>query len=611
MEIYSSDRTTVSIVPLLHGRISFSEHIRELFLANAYDCIAVDLPAPFEPFLAEGIDDLPVVSALVAEENAGPGPLFFVPIDPCDGAIEAIRQARQNHIGFSCIASPHIRAPNPLPALPDEYAIKKIGFDAYAALCLHAIGNPKPHAPEDEEARYLACSLHRLRLSHANILAVVHLRHFSRTLYHFNREETHNLFFKPAPGFSIRRELVDPDLLYFVLGELPFIAGKYEKRRYEPFSGPIDIVECVKDLFRETRDDYLENQRQAFSLSPARIQRGLQFLRNLALLDDRFIPELFDIITAARGIGGNSYALHILKCARYYPYLPADLNAPLLSAGVDKLVLPSEREPRDAINLLKDFRFVWKSLSLKPEPTDRQKRKYRFFWDPRGMCSHMPEDKRIEDFNTGLREKAKTIGGEDRAVSEKFTSSFRDGIDLRETLANWHTGDIYVKNLPPSRGAVDTMVILFDADHDEHYPHLATWYAEHNEESTLTFYSTDPFDNMIGPGIARSYYGGLSLLFPPRPIPNIFEMELSYGRPLSLAERLVFGALLFSNERRVGLVSHKKPSGSLTKIASHFKKRLVWIPMAGYSAETLKKLRMFHVLNGKEVRSWAGRFIGE
>jgi hypothetical protein len=611
VEIYSSGQSTITIVPLLHGKISFSERIRELCLAQAYDCIAVDLPAPFEPMLAEGIDDLPVISALIAEERAAHGPLFLVPIDPCDGAIEAVRQARHNHIHFSCIGLPRVRAPGALPALPDEYAIKTIGFEAYASLCLHAIGNLSPGSPEDEEARYIAFSLHRLRLTYSNILAVVHMRHVARTVFHFNREETHNLSFTHLPEYSIRRELADPDLLYFVLGELPFVTGKYEKSRYQAFSGPIDIVECVKDLFRETRDEYNESQQEAISLSPARIQRGLQFVRNLTLLDDRFIPELFDIITAAKGIGGNSYALHILKCARYYPYLPADLGAPLFSPGIDKIVLPGERQPRDAVNLFKDFRFIWKNLSLKPEPTPGQKRNYRFFWDPRGMCSHMPEDKRIENFNTGLREKAKTAGREDLIVSEKFTSSIRDGIDLRETLSKWHTGDIYVKNLPPTQGAVDTVVIMFDANHDERYPHLATWYAEHREESTLTFFSTDPFDNMIGPGIARSYYGGLSLLFPPRPVPNIFEMDISYDGPLDLAGRLTFGALLFSGERRVGFVSQKKPSARLMKMASHFKKRLVWIPMSSYSAETLKKLRMFHVLNGKEVRSWAGRFIGE
>jgi hypothetical protein len=609
VEIYSSDRSTVSLAPLLHGSAAFSEKIRELCLSRAFDCIAVDLPEPFEPFLAEALDDLPVVSAIVAEE--GPRmPLFFLPIDPCDAAIEAVRQAHQNHIHFSCIGHPHIAAPVPLPPLPDTYAVKSLGYEAYSSLCLHAIGANDPGSQSDREAQYIAFSLHKLRQRFANILAVVHLRHFARTLHHFKREETHNLSFPPAPAYTLRRELVDPDHLYFVLGELPFVAAKYEKARYEPFSAPVDIVACIKDLFRETRDDYRESQQEAFSLSPARIQRGLQFLRNLTLLDDRFVPGLFDIVAAAKGIGGNSYALHILKCARYYPYLPADLDAPLLSAGIDRIILPSDPQARDAVNLLRDFQVVWKNLSLKPEPTERQKRKYRFFWDPRGMCSHMPEDKRIENFNAGLREKAKMMGREDLIHAEKFTVSIRDGIDVRETLSNWHTGDIYVKNLPPSQGALDTMVIIFDAHHDDKYPHLATWYAEHDEESTLTFYSTDPFDNMIGPGIARSHYGGLSLLFPPRPVPNIFDVELSYG-PMSLAERLTFGALLFSGERRVGFVCNQRPWPALNKIAAHLKKRLVWIPLSHYSAETLSKLRMFHVLNGKEVRSWAGRFIGE
>ena len=383
MEIYSSDRSTVSLVPLLHGAVAFSERIRELCLTHTYDCIAIDLPAPIEPFLAGAIDDLPVISAIVAEEGATAHPIYFVPIDPCDGAIEAARQALQNHIRFFCIGHPRISAPVPLPPLPDEYAIKNLGFEAYSSLCLHTIGNAKQGSQVDEEAQHIAFSLHRLRSDFSNILAVVHMRHFSRTVYHFHREETHNLSFSRTPDYSIRTEIVNPDHLYFVLGELPFITGKYEKARYEPFAVPLDLVACIKDLFRETRDDFHETRQEAVLLSPARIQRGLQFLRNLTLLDDRFIPELFDIVTAAKGIGGNSYALHILACARYYPYLPADLDRPLLSVGIDRMTLPGEQTPRDAINCLKDFRVTWKNLNLKPEPTERQKKNYRFAWDPR------------------------------------------------------------------------------------------------------------------------------------------------------------------------------------------------------------------------------------
>jgi hypothetical protein len=195
-------------------------------------------------------------------------------------------------------------------------------------------------------------------------------------------------------------------------------------------------------------------------------------------------------------------------------------------------------------------------------------------------------------------------------MTEKFTVSIRDGIDIRETMRNWFSHDIYVHEVPPSLGAVDMVVIVFDESHDDRYPHRTTWYAEHDEESTLTFYATDPFSDMIGPGIARSQYGGLSLLFPPRLIPNVFELQ-NLPDMQSCAETLAYGGLLFSQEKIIPYVSAKKPGVRLTTLAARFKKRLVWIPLSTFGMETIRRLRRFHVLNGKTVRSWAARFIGE
>ena len=56
--------------------------------------------------------------------------------------------------------------------------------------------------------------------------------------------------------------------------------------------------------------------------------------------------------------------------------------------------------------------------------------------------------------------------GQDLARTEKFTTSVQDGIDIRETLRNWHTGDLYVKVLPPSRGSIEVVVFLFDVPAD-------------------------------------------------------------------------------------------------------------------------------------------------
>src|SRR5690606_7465497 len=98
----------------------------------------------------------------------------------------------------------------------------------------------------------------------------------------------------------------------------------------------------------------------------------------------------------------------------------------------------------------------WRTISIKPDPSLERKKKYRFTWNPFGMCSHIPEDVRIERFNAYIRKKSLKIMVEDFIKNEKFSSSVKDGIDIRETLRNWHTGDIYVKEIPPSRGKIDT-----------------------------------------------------------------------------------------------------------------------------------------------------------
>jgi hypothetical protein len=605
------------MVPYAHGSLAFTHHVRDLCLQKKFDCIAVDLPCCLAESLLEAISDLPYISAVVCRDDGESA--YFAAADPCDASVEALRQSRQNHVPCFCIGGPVLFAPHPLPPLPDDHAMSRLGFDAYASLCLLVVNAaffPDSTASSglspDHEAscRHTAHRLLSLSTQYNNILALVHLGNFARTAYHLRREQTWNFSFGNPPAYSISREFVNPDHLYFALGELPYVTGKFERERYDPFSPRVDVLECVKSLFTETRDDCGDCREEAAALSPGRIQRGLTFLRNLTVQDSGLVPTLPDIVAAAKGVGGNSYALRILANARYYPYLPFELGVPLMSLGIDRMQLPSESCSRPAVNLLRDVSLVWRTLSLRPDPSQLTKRKYRFAWNPSGACSHVPEDERIERFNAHLRAKAHKVLAEDRAVTEKFTASVKDGIDIRETMRNWFTDDIYVRELPPSHGAVDTVVIIFDADHDEKYPHCATWYAEHDEESTLTFYATDPFADLVGPGVARSYYGGLSLLFPPRMVPDVFSLP---GLPdlRTRAEYLLYGGLLFSHEKIVAYVAAKKPGVRLTKLARSCGKRLVWIPLSAFSTETMQKIRKFHVLNGKTVRSWAARFIGE
>ncbi len=597
----------ITIIPYLHGSIFYARYVRSLFLKQSFDCIAVDIPTVFQEQLRDAVDRLPLVSAIAAK--TGSDSSFYIPVDPCDAAIEAVRQSVQNYKPFFCIGSPYLKAPTPLPSLPDPYAASRLGFDLFSSLCLKAVGNPPKGSANDCEGQYIASQIHQLRTRFQNILVLVHFRTFVRTAFHFYQEKSCNLTFAPSDDYSVLSALINPDHLYFALGELPFITGKYEKERHDLFAEPFDEIETIKDLFRETRDDYFTQKEDIVSLSPVRIQTALTFLRNLTVMSDRLMPSLFDIVESAKGVGGNSFALRILKSARYYPYISIEESSDLMGIGINRISV-AQWGVVESVNLFRDFELHWRTLSIKPDPSIERQKKYRFTWNPFGMCSHIPEDMRIERFNAYIRQKSLKIMVEDFIRNEKFSSSVKDGIDIRETLRNWHTGDIYVKEIPPSRGKIDTVIIIFDDSNDQLYSHCATWYAEHQEESTLSFYATDPFENLIGPGIAQCCYGGLALLYPPRHIPNVFEITKDLQLP-NLAARLTIGSLIFSQERVIAYISQKKPGAILRNQASKYKKHLLWIPLNTFSNETLRRLRKFHILNGKTVRSWAGRFIGD
>lgn len=169
--------------------------------------------------------------------------------------------------------------------------------------------------------------------------------------------------------------------------------------------------------------------------------------------------------------------------------------------------------------------------------------------------------------------------------------------------------EIYVKEIPPARGNVEVVIFLFDTPADpEVYSWQATWYAEHAEESTLCFYASPFREQMVGPGIGQSRYGGALFLFPPRPIPNIWvDPRLNFAR--TLEERLIAGAALHSQEAHIVLVSPIPPRAQWRRIVRQFHRRLVTIPLNRFSGQTVDRLRRFHVLNGHEIRSYAARYI--
>jgi hypothetical protein len=325
-------------------------------------------------------------------------------------------------------------------------------------------------------------------------------------------------------------------------------------------------------------------------------------------MEHRLTPDLYNLGVAAKQIGGDAFAIALVETARDYPYQDAETGLETLALGIEKATF-DEDAAVEMKNRLSETRREWRNLNLKAEPGIQQRKKWKYTWNPYGQCSWPPEDDIIESFHAHVREQSRLLLSNDPARSEKFTSSVKDGVDMRETLRNWHTGDIYVKEIPASRGTIEVVVFLFEPEPDpENYPWRQTWYAEHSEESTLCFFATNYMDNMVGPGIGQSTYGGCMMMYPPRPIPNVWDdprLRLSE----TLEEKLLEGAFVHSREKHVTIVSPNLPTARWRQLAKHYKKHIIHIPLKKFSNQTIEKVRRFHVLNGKEIRTFASKFI--
>lgn len=635
----------VVVLPILHGSGDVAQEVRETLIGNRFDCLAVPLPPSVESPLEDAVNALPRISLVTLPEpdEHGSPACSFIPVDPCQAVIMGVRVAMGEGIPRAYIDR-DVTAYEPTPvAVPDPYTLKQVSLAAFASALVPSLPVPAQPGQRWDRIGWMAFRLHELELECESILCLCPLVDWPwlRDAYRQRRPYAAPEPLTGPPSVSP----VQPQTLYFVLGELPFITELYERRRLEARSDRHLTVDGIKELLVESRARWMaERDTMTHSVAnwvtPQLLQLYLQYVRNLALLDHRLTPDLYTLVSAAKQLAGDEFAITLLRTAKSYTFQEEQPGSgwasegPAVSAGIDKLEFPDGRIARNK-NRLQGSPLQWRSVWLRPKPARSKSRQGALNWNPFRQCSWPPEDNRIESFTSHVREQARAILGADLARVEKFTTSVKDGVDLRETLRHWYTGrqrparhgrnasgfeatpgrskslEIYVKEIPPARGNVEVVVFLFDTPADpEVYSWQATWYAEHDQESTLCFYASPFQQRMVGPGIGQSRYGGAMFLFPPRPIPNIWEdPALSFSR--TLEERLIAGAAVHSRERHIVLVSPIPPLRRWRRIAGQLHRRLVSIPLARFSGQTVDRLRHFHVLNGQEIRSYASRFIPE
>lgn len=618
----------IYVLPVIHGSGDFAVQVRQTMLTGQFDCLAVPLPPSFQTGVEDALELLPGVTVVTqlsggpsfsatdwtpdsdaaetdSEEASTSRVMSYVPLDPCQPVITALRIAVQERIPRFFIDLETAEFQPVTQGLPDAYALKRLPVERFAASVLPMI--PKlPNGQPQQRVLRMAQRLRELEGKYKRILLVCSILEWPWITAAYQSADD-----SPLDDDEVEETAtyaVEPRTLMFMLGELPYVTGLYERARSELDDDENLSLDGIKELLVETRTKYKADlKQQAREITPHLLATYFRYVRNLCLIERRMTPDLYTLIVAAQQIAGDQFALHLAELAKEYPYIvPPGYES--ISFGIDQARLPGG-DVVAVTNRLPGQPLEWRHCELQRNPSSREKQRWQMQWNPYSQCSWPPEDVAIENFRTHVKNSALTLLGNDLAKSEKFSTSLMDGLDIRETLRNWHTGDLYVKLIPPTRGTLDCVVMLFDSPADPRdYPWRITWSAEHTDESTLALFATDFHQEMVGPGIGQATYGGAMFLFPPRHIPEIWDdRRLDFAT--TLEERVLAAACLHSHEKHIALLSAAPPGIAWRRIAQKYRKKLVHVPLGRFSQAMIQQLRLVHVLNGQKVRSYAAEFI--
>ncbi|WP_457558608.1 hypothetical protein [Candidatus Harpocratesius sp.] len=379
-----------------------------------------------------------------------------------------------------------------------------------------------------------------------------------------------------------------------------------------------DVLEGIREILSKSIERYKNEYQERISIF--KIQSLTKYARNLALIENQLVPDLFNLVLASKSIINDDFAWIVYEECIDYPFSEDPAEIPTLELSNKGLFLNGKY-----FTLRRSIPIKLKAvkLPLKPKPKEHYKGEWKDEWNKGRfqLVSHIPEDIFEEQYFHHIRDRSFEILRDTYKKTYKFSSTLMDGIDFRETIRNWPLNQtIYVKEEFPIHGSVDSVVIIFDPDNDpksnsnkEKYPYKMMWYAEHPKESDLAFYSTFPGVNLVGPGISRIELGGVTSFFPPRNVPNVWSTKFRKDYPFvqSKAEILLTSALIFAQKKFITYVSTSKPRQIFYTFAARLNLTIIFIPLNRFNPNSLHSLRNLHILAGKNKRKLAYKYINK
>ncbi|MGO9230666.1 MAG: hypothetical protein ACLQKA_15860 [Bryobacteraceae bacterium] len=596
-EAGSLRRGRFTYFPVAPGRLEFAVEVRRAILRDRPQVVALELPVSLQQDWVRAVERLPQMSLIFYPED---DEATYVLVEPADPFTEGIRTGLE--IGAEIVfVDPEVGERPHLPdAYPDPYAIGAIGLDRFVEAY-----RVYPQPRSEEIARHAAGIAWKLQGADltASVFVVVSLNLLDPLLDAMEEPQA-------QPLARTRREDIEllnphPESLAEIAVEYPQLQWRYENYRAAMTDHNLTdrrhaqlavLLTAEKEYEASTGERIAHWQRRLLA----------RYTRNLALAAQELCAGIFDMAVAARSVVDDNYAWDVWEVAGKYP--PQSEESPLLTVRIS-----GDQMWRDTRRIRLRRRLPSTKRRLRPFGLrPRKKEKIPGEWarqvDGTGICSYPPEDLVVEDYGRFLKQKGKNLLSEERVRVEPFTTSVLDGIDMRETIRKWYEHRIYVRQFQKMRGEVGSIVVIFDEDRDNRYPYMTTWTGESQNESDMAFYSTFPFDNLVGPGIGRAEYGGFLMSLPPHRMYDVWR-DVDYEYAESKSERLLLAALDYSIHHYVVYVAAKPPRSIFKTIASRVGRTIVYIPIGQLSPVSLKKIRVVHVLDGHEKRAIAKDYL--
>ncbi|MCH9626581.1 MAG: hypothetical protein S4CHLAM2_02050 [Chlamydiales bacterium] len=582
-------KESIYTVPILHYTMEMALFVKRAFEEFKPEAVAVELPESMEALFQQAAMRLPDVSLVAADS------LYFM-CEPCDGAFEGLRSALEEGIPTYCIDLDVKNYPLHYDSLPDPYATIHIGLQHYYE-AYQAITIPK-HPLDAQREIYMARRLKELSLRHNKILYIGGMSHVASVLELMDQTSF------PELDHIERRDpklvTLTEDACREVMAESGWNTLAYEEWRLNPELPLLDRQKLLYHLYKTSAERYRANTGNPFP--GYHLRNTMKYVRNYSFIHGQLMPDLFKILSAAKGCVDHNYAYETWYLATDYPCRKNIDNLPALNLSVEEVW---KRAKHLRFHLKQKSE---KGLNFQRRAKERASVKFRPP-SPFSICSYPPEDVVVENFGEFLKKKGHVLLSEEAARSVPFSSSLEDGIDTRETIRHYFERTLYVKVNGRPPGSASSVVVIFNEDEEKNqYSWRTTWIGEHNQESDMAFYATPTSQNVVGPGISRCEYGGFLMTTPPRRLCDIWS-DPDYAGSRSKAEVLLLAAIDYAVKPVIVYVAEKPPRSKIKALATRFGKKIIYIPIGQLSPILLNKIRTFHVLDGHDKREIAGDYI--